>query len=1237
MSEIEPGRQTNSLKRVLLSICLMAGTSANAATVLGELQQNSGDVLPSSIVAVGDDLLQTNLGSVTGEPTTGAVVRDGATGTARDGTGTGTGLWLDNGGSLTTTYNLDVSVNTFGYDIEDIRVFTGWDSNRAQVGYELYYSVVGNAGFTLLGTVGSPADQGAANGTADWMFMTRTYDDGGGSISGLTGVDAIRFEWDFSDNNSDSTTRGAVFREIDVLGAATIPETVAPNPATPNVIMIYYDDMGYSDLGAYGSADPSLTPKLDAFAAEGLMFTAGHSADAVCTPSRYALMTGRYCWRTSRKSGVSGGYSKPLMAEDRFTFAKMFQSLGYKTAMVGKWHIGMQFYSPAGEPVDLYNDSDVLGADLTSTDDDGIDFSKTLTDTPYHRGFDYFFGTSASLDMPPYAWIENDTVLYQGGFVTNGVVDFGQARPATNGDFREGQPLDAVSGVRSGAYDPTFVVSDYLQVQAAKVAELLKYRAADGLPFFIYVPVPAPHKPWAVDADFDGSTPYAYGDYLAQTDHYTGMMLDALADPDGNPLTDDSMVSNTVVFISSDNGPEKAAQQVSLAAGYDGNGPFRGVKRDNWEGGTRVPFMVRWPGVVEPGMTDHACWQGDFFASMAEYLRYDFTPEEAPDAESFLPILLGEDMPAARREGFIQHSHLGQLAIVDQNGEWKLLDGTGSGGYDDTYDSSNTLVADVGGTIFGTPRQLFNLLSDPGEQTNLLTVASPAQESLDKEAELYALLNEIRGDTSYGTDGDSNVPPFDSDEDGIANYYENSYEGLDRDDPSDADDDIEPDGLNNLEEYEIGTSPVEPDTDGDRLGDYEEAVTYGTLPLNQHSDLDSLNDGDEVLIWGTDPLVADSDADGASDGFELSVFTNPNNADSVPGAVGGTELEVVLSPALIQLAGASGTVNDPNVAGDASSGWGEAGDTFVRSRATGGPNQEYKTQLFLLFDLSGISGQVTGARLRIHQDHRLNDANSADLQLARVTESWSTTAGSYPVYDATGVADAFVFGNNGDFGTAVDASGFFSGTVGVAGTDEGFDVFPMVEGWAGGSASNYGFRVAFNEEAHVGSAFSETDDPSTTSQNEALQLILTVRSAAWTDVDSDKDRLLDSYEMEMFGNLDQDGEDDSDHDGFSNFIEQSLGSDPTTNASMPQVELVTTNAAAVELTYHKYNQAGLGVEVLVSEDLTHWSPYTEFYVVADPAPSSELGADYDQVLLEPNSPLPTNLFYKLNVHINTGE
>lgn len=992
----------------------------------------------------------------------------------------------------------------------------------------------------------------------------------------------------------------------------------------PNVIMIYYDDMGYSDMGVYDANQTSLTPKLDTFASQSLRFTAGHSADAICTPSRYALMTGRYCWRSSLKSGVIGGYSKPVIEADRFTFAKMFQSLGYTTAMVGKWHIGIQFYSPTGATVDLDSNANVLDDDSATTTGDDIDFSKTLTNTPYHQGFDYYFGSSASLDMPPYTWIENDTVLFKGGIVSGGAVDFSQARPATNADFLEGEPIGAVNNVRDGVYDPNFIVSDYLEVQAAKVAEIIQARALDGEPFFIYVPMPAPHKPWAVSADFAGSTTYSYGDYLAQTDHYTGVILDALADPDGIPGTDDSLVANTVVFISSDNGPETSAFTASRSAGRDSNGPFRGVKRDNWEGGTRVPFLIRWPGVVTPGTTDHACWQGDFFATMAAYLGYDFQADEAPDVESFLPLLTNGSMPSDRREGFIQHAASGQVAIVDKAGQWKLLDGTGGDGNATSYDADDVNISSAQGTRFGTPRQLFDLLADPGERTNRLL--SPTQADLDKEAELYALLNEIRGNTTFGVDGNSQVPLPDNDLDGLSNLFENTYPGFDRNSPNDNTEDFEPDGLTNLEEAQNGTDPYDSDTDDDRLSDFEEVQRYGTLAASAHSDSDSLEDGDEVLIWNTDPLSADTDEDGVDDATELLYFSNPRSASSLPDS-GSGPVETALSISLFQLAGSNGTATDPAIEGDASSGWTEAGNLFVRSRVSGGSNQQWKTQLFLHFDLSGISGQLVSARLRIHQRDRLNTLYSADLQLARVTESWNTSSGSYPVYDSTSVADAFVFGNNSDFGTDVDAAGFYSGTPGVPGTDAGFDVSSIVAGWLDGSQPNYGFRLAVNDLSYTAAAFSEVDDDLTVGVNEELQLIITTQNL--NSKDEDGDGIANDYEQSTFGGLGETGTGDFDFDQVNNLIEYALGADPTSASSLPAQALDLLEN--VRFSFHRRIDAGLGYEIELSEDLFNWHPFTKYYGYSEDSQTSDLGTEYEKVALEPLGTLPTTLFYRVNV------
>ncbi|TWT82591.1 Arylsulfatase [Planctomycetes bacterium CA13] len=541
----------------------------------------------------------------------------------------------------------------------------------------------------------------------------------------------------------------------------------------PNVLIIYFDDMGYGDMGANGPSglsipvdskylDPAartLTPNLDRFANQGLRFTRGHSADGVCSPSRYSLLTGHYSWRTRLKRGVTGGYSSTFMDADRFTIGELFRKHGYTTAMIGKWHIGMEFQRMDGKAAVKItgNDKNVLGK---------LDLSKPVMDTPAHRGFDYWFGTPASLDMPPYAWLESDSktgevhVLYQGGIVADGNVDFSQARVARNSDF---VLFDKTYGIhaRDGAKDPTFVFADYLQIQAAKVVDLIKDRKPDDKPFMMYVPMPAPHAPHAVQESFQGCAGYQYGDYVVQTDYYTGEILKSLGD-----LNDPkSVAANTIVFITSDNGPENQAYTSSLQLNHDANGPWAGRKRDNYEGGTCVPFMLRWPGKIAPGTTDHACWQGDFVATMAAVLHYDLRQDEAPDAESFLPVLLGNPMPTERRAGFIEHSSSGQFALIDQSGEWKLIDGTGGGGNKRTCDADNRETR-ASGVIRGTPRQLFHLKTDPGERDNLLVDDStnpndnhdPTPSALAKERELYDILNAIRGDKIRGTDGSSNIP-----------------------------------------------------------------------------------------------------------------------------------------------------------------------------------------------------------------------------------------------------------------------------------------------------------------------------------------------------------------------------------------------------------------------------------------------------------------------------------------------
>ncbi len=539
------------------------------------------------------------------------------------------------------------------------------------------------------------------------------------------------------------------------------------NAKKPNVIILYFDDMGYGDMGANGETGltipkdskyldwkkPSLTPNLDSFAEQSVRFTNGHSSDGVCSPSRYSLITGHYSWRTSLKKGVTGGYSPTFMGKNRFTVAHLFKKHGYKTAMVGKSHMGMTFYDVKGKPY-----SQKSGSYATAMEEGFVDFSRSVDNSPISTGFDYWFGTPASLDMPPYAWLESKknkvNVLYKGGVIKNNKVDFSQAQFAKNSDFEVIKKNDGVHA-RAGAKDPTFAFEDYLQIQSQKVRDLFAVYEKEKVPFMIYIPMPAPHSPHAIQKKFEGETGYEYGDYVVQTDYYAGEIIKALGDVN-DP---NSLASNTVIFITSDNGPEIGAFNKSKRLNHDANGPWAGIKRDNYEGGTRVPFMVRWPGVAKPSVTNHPCWQGDFLGTMADFFNYELEKNEAPDVESFLPILKGKKMPRKRRAGFIEHSSGGQFAFVEYSGEWKLIDGTGGGGNATTADADNNKVLKEG-EIGGAPRQLFNLKRDPGERDNLLVDDpnnpndnnDPSKKSIEMAAKLYNSLNKIRGDKMWGVD-----------------------------------------------------------------------------------------------------------------------------------------------------------------------------------------------------------------------------------------------------------------------------------------------------------------------------------------------------------------------------------------------------------------------------------------------------------------------------------------------------
>lgn len=447
--------------------------------------------------------------------------------------------------------------------------------------------------------------------------------------------------------------------------------------ARPNVIVVLADDMGYGDVGAYNPDSKIPTPQLDRLAAAGLAFTDGHTSSGVCTPTRYSLLTGRYHWRTRLQSGVLGGFSRPLIAADRLTLGGLFQKHGYHTACVGKWHLGMDWRLNDGQVADDQGNFSRPYAAM-----DQVDYKAPILNGPVDVGFDHFYGISASLDMFPYVWI-HDRLPTEIATVTKAFHRPGPAGP----DF---EAID----VQTAIIDHTI---DYVRQRAAA--------AKRGQPFFVYVPLAAPHTPIVPTPQWQGSSginPYA--DFVRQVDDDMGRLLEAL---DQEQLSDD-----TIVIFTTDNGCSPAANFDQLqAAGHRPSYIYRGHKADLYEGGHRVPLIVRWPGQIAPGSrSNQLVGQIDFLATFAEMLGEELPPDSAEDSVSFLRALRGQDKEPIRQQLIFQSVN-GSFAIRD--GDWKLALCPGSGGWSYPRPGRDK-TADL------PPMQLYDLANDPGETSNLI-------------------------------------------------------------------------------------------------------------------------------------------------------------------------------------------------------------------------------------------------------------------------------------------------------------------------------------------------------------------------------------------------------------------------------------------------------------------------------------------------------------------------------------
>ena len=571
-----------------------------------------------------------------------------------------------------------------------------------------------------------------------------------------------------------------------------------PIPAKPNVVIIYADDMGFSDASVFGNLfdvpSPAQTPRMDSLAAQGVIFTQAHSCNGVCTPSRYGLLTGKYNWRAF--TGISGHYgSATIPRASDVTLAEYLKTHGYDTAAFGKWHLGGSWY---------YKNSNtrVTG---NNNDPTTIDWARRVDHHAVDHGFDTFRGLGTTINFAPYVFMENDRNMFWDTALNGGSGDF---RLATNTDpFRYFTTAELNSTVvgnkdsRAGTGDPSYRQVDAGPIMIEQVEGWFSNRVAqsDSDPFFAYVSLYSPHLPWALTPSFIGTNSangFYYADWMPEVDHRMGRVIDAI---DNNGYG-----SNTVVILTSDNGPENAAMSQSLSRGRDPNGPFRGNKRDVWEGGTRVPFIIRWPGQAAPGMVvSDLIWQGDIFATIAAYLEDELPADVAPDGESFLNIIRGQQKPEPKRPSIVISSGSNHLALKTVDG-WKLIDSSG-GGNNNSWDSANQSIPNALGVNRGTPKQLFNLSVDLGEDFNLinnLTTDSHIRTELIHQTgtDLLGDLNQLRTNTTT----DIFIRRPDNDGDRLPNDFEQS-QGLNANDPRDALLDTDGDGANTVEEFIAGT------------------------------------------------------------------------------------------------------------------------------------------------------------------------------------------------------------------------------------------------------------------------------------------------------------------------------------------------------------------------------------------------------------------------------------------------
>lgn len=499
-----------------------------------------------------------------------------------------------------------------------------------------------------------------------------------------------------------------------VLCSLALGSTTSVQRSTkPNVIIVLTDDLGYGDVSCYNPQSKIQTPHLDKLARQGMRFTDAHTPSAVCTPTRYGLLTGRYAWRSRLKSGVLDGFDPPLIEPGRPTVADFLRAQGYRTAAVGKWHLGFDWATKDGQAV--ASRGLVSGGFRPGYD---MDFARDLAGGPLDHGFDEYFGISASLDMSPYCFIEDRRAV---------------GNPSEQTPEHRDLLLNQVAGVRT----PGFTLEGVLPALTQRAVAFIEARSKQPRqPFFLYLPLTSPHLPVVANKEWRGKSGAGdYGDFVMETDATVGAVMAALERA--------KLSENTLVIFTSDNGglwhgwdakeaddlagyKPTARANYARERGHQGNAHLRGTKADIWEGGHRVPFLVRWPGNVKAGTTSAALVElNDVLATLADITNRRLPDAAAEDSFSFLPALKGQ---AASRSFAVHHSLQGLFAL--REGRWKFVPARGSGGF-----STPRTVMPATGEAAG---QLYDLRADPSETRNLW------REHPEIVARMQARLDQIR-------------------------------------------------------------------------------------------------------------------------------------------------------------------------------------------------------------------------------------------------------------------------------------------------------------------------------------------------------------------------------------------------------------------------------------------------------------------------------------------------------------